>query len=260
MLAYSGIEEVPQIDFSNVTSLNNLFYNCKSLYKANINTKSASNINYLFGGCDKLHTVSEINASNVTSNISQYSSPFYTCYALRNFEGFKGLKVNMYISDCRILSYESLMNVINKLADGVSGKTLYLNQDCVNMLSDDDIAIATNKGWSISPARTMTEPVVVTELSQIPNRTYQISPRNYDFSQFNGTVGQANGYGTYDTLLPCQSYLIYFEGDLSSFNDASGMFGNCPSLIEATITNTNNITNMRYMFCNSSLKNIDMSN
>jgi hypothetical protein len=128
------------------------------------------------------------------------------------------------------------------------------------MLSDDDIAIATNKGWSISPARTMTEPVVVTELSQIPNRTYQISPRNYDFSQFNGTVGQANGYGTYDTLLPCQSYLIYFEGDLSSFNDASGMFGNCPSLIEATITNTNNITNMRYMFCNSSLKNIDMSN
>ena len=71
MFAYSGIEETPQIDFSNATGLSNTFANCQSLYKANINTKSATNINYLFSSCKNLHTVSEINASNVTSDGSQ---------------------------------------------------------------------------------------------------------------------------------------------------------------------------------------------
>ena len=186
MFNYSKITKVPQMDFSNAANLSYLFGNC-SITEANINTDKAGAISNLFSSCKYLHTVSEMNVSNVTSNVSQYSSPFYTCYALRNFGGFKGLKVNMYIGDCRILSYESLMNVINKLADGVSGKTLYLHQDCVNQLSDDDIAIATNKGWSISPARTITEPVVVTNLNQIPSTTYQITPRTYDFSQYSGS-------------------------------------------------------------------------
>jgi hypothetical protein len=38
------------------------------------------------------------------------------------------------------------MNVINKLEPGVSNKTLYLTYELVDMLSDDDIAIATGKG------------------------------------------------------------------------------------------------------------------
>lgn len=249
MFAYSGIEEIPQIDFSNATGLTNIFFNCKSLYKANINTKSASNINYLFGDCDKLHTVSEINASNVTTNISQYSSPFYTCYVLRNFEGFEGLKVNMYISDCRSLSYESLMNVINKLVDGVSGKTLYLSQDCVNMLSDDDIAIATNKGWSISPARTITEPVIVTALSQVPSATYQITPKTYDFSQYSGSWLSGNYSG-----LPCRSNIYAFEADLSGTIDATRMFSGCNYLSFVKLFNTGGITNMSNMF--NSAKNI----
>lgn len=186
MFNYSKLTKIPQMDFSNAANLSYLFGNCL-ITEANINTDNASTIQNLFSSCKNLHTVSEINASKVTSNMSQYSSPFYGCSALRNFEGFKGLKVNMYLDNCVSLSYESLMNVINKLEDGVSGKTLYLSQDCVNQLSDDDIAIATNKGWSISPARTITEPVVVTDLSQIPKTTYQITPRTYDFSQYSGS-------------------------------------------------------------------------
>lgn len=121
-------------------------FNYCIITEANINTSSATKIDNLFGECKALQTVSEIDASNITSNISKYSSPFYNCYALKNFDGFKGLKVNMYLDKCYSLSYESLRNVINKLADGVSSKTLYLAQDSVNQLSDDDIAIATNKG------------------------------------------------------------------------------------------------------------------
>jgi hypothetical protein len=145
MFDNSKLSTIPPINFSNTSDLSKVFAYCK-ITEANINTSSATKIDNLFGNCEALQTVSEIDASNITSNISKYSTPFYYCYSLRNFDGFKGLKVNMYLTDCYILSYESLTNVINKLADGVSSKTLYLTQDSVNQLSDDDIAIATSKG------------------------------------------------------------------------------------------------------------------
>lgn len=188
MFARTGITTNPPLNTSKVTTMRGMFDSCSNLTEIkDLDTSSATIIDTLFSNCQKLQTVSELDCSKLTSNLSSYNSPFYNCIALRNFDGFKGLKVNMYLDRCYSLSYESLMNVINKLADGVSGKTLYLSQDCVNMLSDDDIAIATNKGWSISPARTITEPVVVTNLNQIPSTTYQITPRTYDFSQYSGS-------------------------------------------------------------------------
>lgn len=145
MFDNSKLSTIPPIDFSNASDLSQVFYYCR-ITEANINTSSATKIDGLFRNCEALQTVSEIDASNITSNISKYSSPFSSCYVLRNFDGFKGLKVDIYLTDCYSLSYESLTNVINKLADGVSSKTLYLTQDSVNQLSDDDIAIATSKG------------------------------------------------------------------------------------------------------------------
>lgn len=187
MFEKSSITSIPLMDTSNITNMQNMFAQSKLEEVNGLDTSSATKLDGLFYYCENLKMVSEIDASKVTSNISQYSSPFYTCGKLINFEGFKGLKVSVYLDNCYSLSYESLMNVINKLADGVSGKTLYLSQDCVNQLSDDDIAIATNKGWSISPAKTITEPVVVTNLSQVPTKTYNITPKTYDFSQYTGS-------------------------------------------------------------------------
>lgn len=93
---------------------------------------------------------------------------------------------SFYCSGSDVLSYESLLNVLNGLADGVSGQTLTLNEVLVNLLTDDDIAIATSKGWSVSPSRTITSPVVVTDLKQVPASTVRINPNIYDFSQYNG--------------------------------------------------------------------------
>lgn len=93
----------------------------------------------------------------------------------------------MYLTDSKSLSYESLLNVLNGLADGVSGKTLYLSQECVNMLSDSDIEIATSKGWNISPAKTINGPIDVTDLSVIPSTASQINPRLYNVGTYTGT-------------------------------------------------------------------------
>ena len=238
MYGYTKISTVPSIDTSKVTQMVEMFAYCSNLTEVkDLDTSSATNINGLFSGCSKLQAASELDCSKITSNFYSYNPPFNNCYLLRNFDGFKGLKVNMYLDKCYSLSYESLMNVINKLADGVSGKTLYLSQDCVNMLSDDDIAIATNKGWSISPARTITEPVVVTNLSQIPAAIYQITPRTYDFSQYSGSA-----------RIPCYSNIRYFEGDFSNSTNIENMFTGATSLKSAILTNTSNITNMNRLF------------
>lgn len=255
MFSRTGITTNPPLNTSKVTTMRGMFESCAELTEVkDLDTSSATTIDNLFASCPKLQTVSELDCSKITSNMSSYGSPFSDCYALRDFGGFKGLKVSAYLNKCYSLTYESVMNVINKLADGVSGKTLYLFQDLVNQLSDDDVAIATSKGWSISPARTITEPVVVTDLNQIPTTTYQITPRTYDFNQYSGSWEK----GT-DSGLPCRSSIRSFEADLSGTTDATRMFTYCTSLVYVKLLNTGNITNMSSMFNNAtSIVNIEI--
>lgn len=230
--------------------MGNIFGGCNNLTEldlSNLDTSNVTNIISMVGNCQNIETLSEIDVIKVTSNQSSYSGPLYYCVSLRNFGGLKNCKVTYYADTCYSLSYESLLNMINGLADGVSGKTLYLTQDCVNQLNDSDIEIATNKGWSISPAKTITETIVVTDLSVIPSNTQQITPKTYDFSQFSGRVGGGNS-----SALPCYRSLYCFEG---SFKDASSLENGFRSstLKYADITLDTNSFDCNYLFnsCNS---------
>lgn len=95
------------------------------------------------------------------------------------------------------------------------------------MLSDEDIAIATNKGWTISPAKSINEPVVVTTTTGFAHMAYQVNSKLYDYSQLTATNGTS----------PTPYNLAYFEGDLNSLTDAKGMFSSRNNLIEINITN-----------------------
>lgn len=139
----------------------------------------------MFAYCELLQSVPEMDFSSNTSTYSS-GSPFSSCYNLRNVGGLKGINKSVTFSNTYSLSYESLLNIINGLADGVSGQTLTLHKDLVNQLSDDDIAVATNKGWTISPAKTITSAVIVTDLTQVSSSSVVITPRIYDFSQYTG--------------------------------------------------------------------------
>lgn len=254
----SNITTVPKIDTSNVTNFENAFQNCPNLIKVEeINTSKGTNISSIFGGCSALKDLCELDATNhKPSYVSEYNSPVYNCHKLRNFGGLKGISTDFYVRSSKLLSYESLVNIINGLADGVSGKTVYFDQNCVNMLSDEDIAIATSKGWSISPAKSITAPIVVTNLSQIPSNIVHISRRVYDLSQYTGSWGKS-----VSSLLPCSNYIQYFDGDLSSSTNLNSAFYSCPSIIDVRLTNTSNITEMNctFMGC-SNLENLYIEN
>ena len=76
---------------------------------------------------------------------------FNGCSSLTDLGGFTGLKVNLELSSSSKITHESLLNVINKAADvTASPKTLTLGSTNLAKLSDEEKAIATNKGWTLA--------------------------------------------------------------------------------------------------------------
>ena len=134
------LNELPQIDTSNVT-----------------------NMSYMFSSCTNLTTIPQLNGEKLTS----VASTFVNCRSLENFNGIINLgqaylttqSANYYnyglnLSACTNLTYDSLMNVINSLYDiatlGVKSQQLILGDTNLAKLTEEEIAIATNKGWSVS--------------------------------------------------------------------------------------------------------------
>ena len=143
------LRSAPKLSTVNATSTSDMFKDCVLLRYIDwdgFDTSSNKNFGSMFSGCSSLQSIPELDCSSNTSTYSSYGSPMSGCYALKDFGGLKGINKSIYFDRDYCLSYESLLNIINGLASGVSGQTLTLNEDLVNQLSDDDIAIATNKG------------------------------------------------------------------------------------------------------------------
>ena len=69
---------------------------------------------------------------------------------LTDIGGVIGLKDNLDLSKCPNLTHDSLMNVINDAADITADpKNLVLGTTNLNKLTDEEKAIATNKGWTL---------------------------------------------------------------------------------------------------------------
>ena len=160
------LSSVPALDMSNVTSIDSMFGNCTSL-------KSIPDLNISkvtsFGGSSSgswlanLRNIESIGVldcdsiSNVNYGLGGYRQTY-----LKHLGGFRNLgkastvsntNTNYFLDMAPNLTYESVMNVINLLYDraaaGLSVLTLKLHPNHLAMLSEDDIAIATNKGWTL---------------------------------------------------------------------------------------------------------------
>jgi hypothetical protein len=77
---------------------------------------------------------------------------FNSCYSLV-YVYLKNIKKDCAINNSTILSKESLLYIINNLYDltvnGLSGQTLIIGSTNIAKLTEDEIAIATNKGWTV---------------------------------------------------------------------------------------------------------------
>lgn len=95
------------------------------------------------------------------------SNAFYSCFSLENLGGFLNIgqaysttqSANLSVctldfSTCPNLTHDSLMNVINGLYDiatkGCNSQQLVLGDTNIAKLTAEEIAIATEKGWTVS--------------------------------------------------------------------------------------------------------------
>jgi surface protein len=152
-------------DTSNVTAMNNMFSYCHkltSLDLSSLDTSKVTNMDSMFYECKNLTSLSSLRADSLS--ISSYTSPFgySNIKNLVDFGGFINLKSSWNGSYCvdklTALSHQSLINILNGLYDFTgNGETPTSSQGKIKFgsthlakLSDDEKAIATNKGWTLS--------------------------------------------------------------------------------------------------------------
>lgn len=186
----SNLTAVGFFDTSNATDMQYMFTNCSNLTSvALLDTSKSTDMSYMFNGCSKLTSIPQFdtsksttvhqmlsNCQNLTSvpefDLSGMTGINYDCtrifgtsnYVI-DFGGFKDLGKSYAASwnayrDLQLqsqakLSYQSCMNVINKVYD-VTLLPNYTYTPKIRfhatpyaLLSANDIAIATAKGWAV---------------------------------------------------------------------------------------------------------------
>lgn len=170
MFNSSAITEIIGLDASNATDMYQLCYMCRSLTSISmINTNKLTNIQYIFENCSNIESISIPDADS----LNNVNSILVNTQKLVEVRGFKNLgkaftqKTKNYylytlsLSSSSLLTHESLMNVINNLYDlnltydVANGGTLYsqtlqLGSKNLAKLTEEEIAIATSKGWNVT--------------------------------------------------------------------------------------------------------------
>ena len=148
---FSGCRSLKTLNLANwnapnVTSMYAMFRNCTSLVTLNTSNfiiKKLTDIQYAFDNCPslKILDLSGWDVSNL-NNSSWYSSNFY----LENFDSFTNIRKSMQMPST--LTHDSLVDVIANLST-VIGQTLTLGATNLAKLTPAEIAVATNKGWTV---------------------------------------------------------------------------------------------------------------
>lgn len=147
-----------------VARISSMFYACYYLKEADIKTWSNNTtwtipsdmaFNYVFGYCFNLKKidVSNIDVQNVTvgnygSNKTSYTS-FIECYSLEELKLPKNYKGHINLRYCYHLSRTTLLDIFNQLGTALSGAAVVLTEMRYK-LTNADIAIASNKGYTVS--------------------------------------------------------------------------------------------------------------
>ena len=104
----------------------------------------------MFISCSKLTDLS-INGNIYPNDKSEYNAVFYHCYNIINLS-ITTISGTLYFNNSTKLSQQSVNNVLNALADGVTGKEITFASTQYNYITEEQKAAATAKGWTIKSA------------------------------------------------------------------------------------------------------------
>lgn len=154
--AKSTFETSPNIDTSNRSDFSELYYQCYNLKSVpELDTSNAVNMSEMFYACSELTSVPNLECGKVTNAYWMFAC----CYKLEDIYGLhdlgkeKNLNTTWMFLQCDSLTGTSVKRIITSLYDRATAKypicTLEFPANALKDLNDNDIAVATNKGWII---------------------------------------------------------------------------------------------------------------
>lgn len=147
----------PSVDTSNIKQLTSAFYQCINLkVVGKLNLSNATSLSNLFYMCTNLKYF-DIQGSNLV-NVTNIGSAFANNSSLTTVKFGYNLKPTVDFTPTPKLTLESLLSIIDGLYDFTgNGETptssqgnLKLGSDNLAKLTDEQKAIATSKGWTLS--------------------------------------------------------------------------------------------------------------
>ena len=175
---------VPKIITSKGSDFSYMFNNCRSLINAPLlDLTNASDIEGMYSFCTRLKTIPSYYPTKATnasrfavqclslisiglldfgkvSDISFFFGGNQELTYLTDLGGFLNLKIDwndsLGLTKCPNLTKQSVLNVINNLydfranGDSTTTRTIKFNSNSLALLSDDEKAIATAKGWVLT--------------------------------------------------------------------------------------------------------------
>ena len=186
----SSLVSLPDdFDFEHTTNASTMFRNSGLKQLGDINMPLVTNVDYMFNYC-QINTIGDIiapvattayemfwtdyivsvgdiympqvstsyffdNSYNLTTcgklTFKDYSSSiFYGTNNIENFGGMAGLAIDFDFSAMTKLTKQSLINIMNEAATVTGGQVLTFGSANLSKLSDEEKAIATNKGWTLA--------------------------------------------------------------------------------------------------------------
>lgn len=122
MFGHYPTNEIPQIDTSNVTTMDNMFSNSNIINAPQLDTSNVTDMQYMFYYCQKLITIPQLDTSNVTS----MAYMFYRCVKLLEIPQLDTSKVTdirYAMNSCSnlttipLLNFSSMLNINQLLAN-----------------------------------------------------------------------------------------------------------------------------------------------
>ena len=154
----SSLQSLDLIKFntSKVTNMENMFTDCSSLTSLDLSSFDTSNVTSMYGMFANCSSLTSLDLSSFnTSKVTSMTNIFFTCGRLstlilgNNWASYAGIS-SFDLTYCPSLSHDSLVDIMNKLATRTNSPTIRLSTASKNLLTDDEKAIATGKGWTIA--------------------------------------------------------------------------------------------------------------
>lgn len=142
----ANLTTIPQLNTGKVTNMSSMFYNCNSLTAVPLlDTSKVTNMSQMFWDCNNLQTIPAFDCTNVTN----MNNTFASCSSLKSVL-MTNIGVSLNISASTLFEREDLVLILNNLKTVTTTETLTMGATNLAKLTDEDKAIATNKGWTLA--------------------------------------------------------------------------------------------------------------